>query len=285
MKNINEIFNEYNQFDETTKQYFDEYRDRAKKVLNRETPKQYIKQREGGGGVTLDYVEGSYVIRALNEAFNNMWDWEIIDFKIINSVPKKITKEYNKAQRRLVELDEPRYEEQPPVAHVVGKLTAPGFGSRVGFGSKTIIGGASEQESCFKAAATDALKKAATLFGIALDLYEDIPYQLQEEDEEKEVIKSSRGNKEEYMQKITSQAQPTVTHNNNAEEENEQEEFDPSDIIKLKQLANELGVGSNKSLLNPYVKEFDENLDSIDDITPKNIKQFVTYLEHVVLGK
>lgn len=282
MKNINEIFNEYNQYDEQTRQKFEEFREKAKRVLNRETPKQYIKQREGGGGVTLDYVEGSYVIRALNEAFNNMWDWEIIDFKIIESVPKKITKEYDKKLRKWVELDEPRYEEQPPVAHVVGKLTAPGFGSRVGFGSKTIIGGASEQESCFKAAATDALKKAATLFGIALDLYEDIPYVADKNEVENDIVKTTRKDKNEFIKQITTQ-----NNNTTQEEQNDSsdDEFDPNDIIKLKQLANELGIGANKSLLNPYVKEFDENLESIDDITPKNIKQFITYLEHVVLGK
>ena len=168
----------------------DKYRDHAKKVLAQPIPEHLIKQREGGKGpngqpIMLDYVEGSTVIRKLNAAFDNMWSWDPYHFEIIQSQPKKITKRWNNSTRRMENLATPEYEEQAPVAHVVGRLTVPGFGSRVGFGSKTIVGGASEQESCFKAAATDALKKAATLFGIGLELYEDEPVDFEiYEDEE-----------------------------------------------------------------------------------------------------
>ena len=65
-----------------------------------------------------------------------------------------------------------------PVAHVRGTLTvylATENGivevRKDGYGSKAIIGKQSEQDSIFKAAGTDALKKAASLFGIGLQLY------------------------------------------------------------------------------------------------------------------
>ena len=45
--------------------------------------------------------------------------------------------------------------------------------SKSGTGSKSIIGGSSEQESIFKSASTDALKKAASLLGVAAQLYRD----------------------------------------------------------------------------------------------------------------
>lgn len=157
------------------------FRTKAKEVLEVPMPANLIKERDGGGGMKLSYVGGATVIRKLNFAFDNLWDWSVTSFQIIPSEPKKITKKWNNTTRRMDTLAVPIIEEQPPIAHVVGTLTVPGFGARVGFGSKVVIGGASEQESCFKSAATDALKKASTLFGIALELYEDEPTYFEED--------------------------------------------------------------------------------------------------------
>lgn len=67
------------------------------------------------------------------------------------------------------------------MAHVRGNLTVPIVQedgtvvmiTKSGFGSKTVLGGQADQEHIFKAAATDALKKAASLFGIGAQLYRD----------------------------------------------------------------------------------------------------------------
>lgn len=52
------------------------------------------------------------------------------------------------------------YEPQPPVAKVLGRLTVPGLAIKEQYGSKVLVGGATEQESAFKSASTDALKNA-----------------------------------------------------------------------------------------------------------------------------
>lgn len=133
------------------------------KRLNRqllETPFEpsQIKQREGANGKMLDYVEGHAVIKRLNDAFDGMWSFEIIHNRVLD--------------------DE---------VVVLGKLKVNGI-SKMQFGSSKItLSKDNKLPICLgddlKAAATDALKKAATHFGVGLHLYE-----------EKNGAENSRGN-------------------------------------------------------------------------------------------
>jgi hypothetical protein len=121
-------------------------------VLNKKTPAKFIKKRVGRGGKYFDYVETGFVIEQLNKAFNNMWDFEIID--------KQIGKDK---------------------IWVLGKLTVKFI---TPFGIQTIsksqFGGSDVKKSNgvvidigddLKAAASDSLKKCASLLGIAKDVY------------------------------------------------------------------------------------------------------------------
>lgn len=107
-------------------------------------PREAIKVRQGGGGRMLEYVEGHAVIRRLNDASGNHWDMEVksIDSRQLGS-------------NTLM------------VARVA--LTLPGLGTREGLGVQLVSerGG----EDLVKGCVTDALKKAATLFGVGLELY------------------------------------------------------------------------------------------------------------------
>jgi hypothetical protein len=109
-----------------------------------------IKQRQGNFGHILDYVEGHVVTSRLNDAFESNWSFEIVKYRIIKD---------------------------PGEVLVLGKLTAEGV-TKMAFGSKEIerskdtkaivsLGGD------LKAAATDSLKKAASLLGVGLYLYSD----------------------------------------------------------------------------------------------------------------
>lgn len=107
-----------------------------------------VKQREGNFGQMLDYVEGASVIRRLNEALDGDWSFEIVEHLI---------------------------REESSEVIVVGKLRV-GDIVKVHFGSSKITRqrGTGETVSLgddLKAAATDALKKCATLLGVALYLY------------------------------------------------------------------------------------------------------------------
>ena len=152
--------------------------EKARRIINAPLPTEVIQERDGGRGVTLSYISGSLVTDILNNAFDYQWDWECEREWVEKSVPK-----FN-----------PKYDKdpvaQPPVAHVRGRLTVHFLDEnnvkqcivKTGHGSKVLVGGASEQESAFKAADTDALKKAASKLGIGLELYRNENEQIFVED-------------------------------------------------------------------------------------------------------
>jgi len=118
-----------------------------KELIQLPTPPEFIRTREGKGGKKFTYVEGGYVIARLNQIFSPVgWEFEIIDEK----------------------------DEQKEVI-VKGKLTIKDLKSGYQV-SKTQYGMHEKQPNItlganLKSAATDCLKKCASMFGIALDLY------------------------------------------------------------------------------------------------------------------
>ena len=147
--------------------------DKAKQKLQQPLNQAWIKQRSQGG-TTLSYIGGHTVIELLNSAFNYQWSFEVIKEDIVPSLPKPAFSGWGKQRKPVLNPDgSQKMEEQPPVAKVLGRLTVPGLGIKEQYGSKVLIGGATEQESAFKSATTDAMKKCASLFGIGLELYKN----------------------------------------------------------------------------------------------------------------
>ena len=107
-----------------------------------------IKQREGMFGKTLDYIEGHAVIQRLNEAFEAEWSFSILKNEVLKETDEVI---------------------------VLGELRA-GNVVKTQFGSSKITRAKANGEPIsladdYKAAATDSLKKCATLLGVGLHLY------------------------------------------------------------------------------------------------------------------
>jgi len=113
-----------------------------REVLDRPFSQDLVKTRPGQGGRQLSYVEGHEFIRRLNEAFDGQWSLRIVSHEIVD--------------QEIV---------------VMVELSADGL-VKMAFGGAPIQG---ELADCFKTAATDALKKASTLFGLGLHLYDDDP--------------------------------------------------------------------------------------------------------------
>lgn len=132
-------------------------------ALGKPFPREAVKTRPGGMGKPFSYVAGYTIIHRLNDATGGMWDWEIKSFEFRPLPPTSKGKD----QWLVV---------------VTGTLGIPGLGSRSGVGVQVVVDGAGED--LVKGASTDALKKAATLFGVALELYgedyEDEPAPLPE---------------------------------------------------------------------------------------------------------
>lgn len=121
--------------------------------LTQPFPKEAIKSRPGGGR-SFSYVDGQTVIRRLNAATNNCWNFKVLDYhkdEALNAITARVA------------------------------LELPGLGWREHIGLQE-IGKNQGIDAVVKGAISDALKKAATLFGVGLELYgpdfeEDSPAQ------------------------------------------------------------------------------------------------------------
>jgi hypothetical protein len=113
-------------------------------LLRRPFSPDQVKQRQGQGGKVLSYVETHAVISRLNDGLD-AWSFEIMRHEILD--------------------DE---------VVVVGKLTADGI-IKMSFGGSAITrdrdGRCVSIADDLKSAGSDALKKAASLLGVGLELY------------------------------------------------------------------------------------------------------------------
>jgi hypothetical protein len=121
--------------------------------MNRELLKtpfapEQVRQRQGNFGQTLDYIEAHAVIQRLNDALDSAWSFEIIEHHILKEINEVL---------------------------VLGRLSMDGI-SKSQFGSSAITRSKQSGEIVsladdLKAAATDSLKKCATMLGVGLHLY------------------------------------------------------------------------------------------------------------------
>lgn len=114
------------------------------------TPKQFIKTRPGPSGIILSYVEVGYVINVLNQVFGYDWDFKIHDQQIGKS-------QVWVRGELIVRLK----------GHTVTKAQYGGADIKYSRTTKDPISIADD----LKAAASDCLKKCASLLGIASDVY------------------------------------------------------------------------------------------------------------------
>jgi hypothetical protein len=121
--------------------------DMNRELLERPFPADRVKTRKGGygqGGCT--YIEGHEIVRRLNEAFDGAWSFQVAEYRI--------------EAREVI---------------VLARVIADGV-EKMAFGGAAITMGRDSGEAVavaddLKAAATDALKKAASLLGVGLYLH------------------------------------------------------------------------------------------------------------------
>jgi len=121
-------------------------KDEIQKVLEKPFPEDLVRSRQGPHGRALVYVEAVQYIKRLNEAFDLEWGFEVMEHHV--------------------------YDDE---VVVLARITACGV-SKSAFGSSAItrVRGSTDPVSVgddFKSACSDALKKAAGLFGVGLELY------------------------------------------------------------------------------------------------------------------
>jgi len=120
----------------------------------KDTPERFIKQRPGRGGKKFNYVEVGYVIDRLNKIFGKLgWDRET------GLVPELTDENFITVKVKLTVKD-----------HKGHSVTKTSFGG-VDRKRLTKDKGYVDPGDDAKAAEADGLKKAASLFGIAFDVY------------------------------------------------------------------------------------------------------------------
>lgn len=121
------------------------------------TPPEHIFKRPGKGGKDFDYVTGVYVTKALNFIFGWNWDFEVLSHGIQGEqiwVHGKLTVHGGKPGETIIKTQFGRAD----IKFIKGSKTMVDFGNDL------------------KAATTDALKKCASLLGIASDVYGKAEY-------------------------------------------------------------------------------------------------------------
>ncbi len=146
-------------------------------LVNKGIDPQYISRRDKGGK-TYRYVEAGYIVELLNKMFGYIWTWEVGDSQIKTTGGKDkngLEKSFVTVKGRLtVPVLDPNEE---------GKYT---WIAKESFGSHLFAGTDPETQGyAFKAASTDALKKCASMLGIAKNVYmsEEMFAYLQEQEE------------------------------------------------------------------------------------------------------
>ena len=119
-----------------------------KEMLEAPFPPEQVRQRQGNFGNILDYVEAHAVIQRLNDALNSDWSFEITEHHVMKEINEVL---------------------------VLGRLSTNGI-SKCQFGSSSITRSKQGGEIIsladdLKAAATDSLKKCASMLGVGLHLY------------------------------------------------------------------------------------------------------------------
>ncbi len=124
-------------------------------ILTQPTPPENIKKRKGRMGKTFDYVPHYIVARLLNEAFDHAWSFEVealtefSDLASEFSVKGRLTVHGKDGQPIIKE----QFGQQDLLKNKQGKIVM-------------------STGDALKGAGSDALKKCASLLGIALDMYE-----------------------------------------------------------------------------------------------------------------
>lgn len=123
-----------------------------KSAIIEKTPSEYVRERVGRGNRKVKYVETGYVIKKLNEIFNYLWSFDVLEEKV-----------YEKAGQIIIK---GKLTVHPSPTVVITKTQYGGSIIKLDKTGKVV-----SLADDFKAAGSDSLKKCASLLGIASDVY------------------------------------------------------------------------------------------------------------------
>jgi hypothetical protein len=151
--------------------------DKVRQALEARFPDNAVKQRRGSFGKEISYVDGQAVVARLNDCFDGDFSYSILSSQVLDTGEVLV-------HGRLT---------------VLGSVTKEAYGKSCPAVSRE-TGEVLSMADAYKAAATDALKKCATLLGVAAYLYCD-EYQNQNDQPERLVPRPTQNNGDSITQK------------------------------------------------------------------------------------
>lgn len=214
-------------------------------IINQDVPQDLIKEIEG-----FSYVNHTYITNMLNKAFNYAWNWTIVNQGIEEAKPFK--SKYNNNNNSSNAAQPKQY-----YCWVLGQLSVPVTinGETVwihkqAYGGKTIVGPAKTQAESFKSASSSAFKKAASLLGIARNVYADPAV---------------------YEKMLNEEADADAWTEDNMQ-------YYANECAQMRKFKAGISEEEYQKLVNTYCKET-ENYTVYGKITPSNISDFLDYVK------
>ena len=226
----------------------------AEEVLNTPIPAELIQQREQSGQ-TLNYINSATAVAILNRAFG-VGGWEFV--KIASGVRETMEDKYKKKGHTMVYEGELRV--FIPDA-ITGAIRRDNYASFPGFGTKTMFGGANEDQMADKSAQSDCLKKCASIVGVGSQLYF----------KKKSMAKALN----KFLADLGVEPEPGVW-DDIAMVMQFQAEWDYLDELKKQ-------VGATDDDLDDMASNWsDGKYKAVRDIQPKDFKDFVAFMKNMV---
>lgn len=145
------------------------------RALRRKTPKALIKTRPGPGGMRFSYVHWSWIVQRLNEVFGPTWGREVtsIDRIDLPDLPPRHDRDCGGKRGNCKVGHRPRKR----IEVITRVRITTQWGNKDATGGHTYFPDNAEQgyADAEQAAISKGMKRAASLLGIALDLYTDLP--------------------------------------------------------------------------------------------------------------
>lgn len=196
------------------------------------------------------------------------------------------------------------------VYHVRGYLMIAGIGHREQYGCKIAIGGKDNQDSAYKAAASNCLVKCSSMFGVGEEIYSKIKIETDDEKDYHDLQQQAQykittpAENVVYMNKSPQPAVPydpkpvaavaqaymaqPVTYGQPVVTEVPKAQATPNDwdVEEMKQIhfhRERLRIATNDQFL-IYIRDFlKKDQASLSDITPVNLKSFNQYLSQIMV--
>ena len=179
------------------KRIYDELAEDAKRIIAWKTPPEFIKDRPGRGGIVFKYVDVGFMELMLNNMYNHRWSFEVVSSEIIDNKRSDGLDGKHIVVLGKLKIINDNGDETCYMQYGSKDVSYKNIVKKDPNDSKKFTNERTNEmvdvADDFKAAASDSLKKCASLTGIAFDMYHP--------ETREALIKMSESNKKDKEEK------------------------------------------------------------------------------------